>query len=99
MAVLDLVPPVDIKEWRGWGEAGGSVISSRKDLDPAKSSLAGGFVSLIPLRPAGREAAWSSLAGDRRDGEVVLGAQHHHCCLLGVTSSFPAFTPSGRGWR
>lgn len=88
MAVLDLVPPVDIKGWRGWDEAGGSVISSRKDLDPAKSApLAGSFVSLIPLLPAGREAAGSSLTGDRRAGEVLMGAHHHRVCLLGSTSS------------
>lgn len=89
MAVLDLVPPVDIKGRRGWGEAGGSVISSRKDLDPAKSPppLAGGFVSLIPLCPAGREVAWSSPTGDRQAGEILVGAQHHRPCLLGSTSS------------
>ena len=44
-------------------------------------------MSLIPLCPAGREAAWSSPTGDRQAGEILVGAQHHRPCLLGSTSS------------
>lgn len=44
-------------------------------------------MSLIPLCLAGREVAWSSPTGDRQAEEVPVGAQHHHHCLLGSTSS------------
>lgn len=88
MAGLDLVPPVDIKGQRGWGEARGSVISSGEDLDPAKSPLAGFFVSLIPLHPEGREAAQSSLTGDRRGLEKSWWEPSITIAVSWVSTSF-----------